>query len=89
MEAAGVARRGGKLRTLSVRYLAPAPIEQPLTLRARVTGIEDERKYTLMCHVNSGREVIAEADVIGFLVWRSDREEAASRFTASAAQARR
>jgi acyl-coenzyme A thioesterase PaaI-like protein len=67
--------------SLNIRYLKPSPIDRPLTLRARVTEIKNDRKYTLACEVFAGGEKTAEATVVGFLVYRSDRpEEGEGRF---------
>lgn len=63
--------------TLTVKYLKPTSADRPLLLRARVTEIKD-RKYTLACDVYSGDDKTAEATVIGFLVFRSDRPELAA-----------
>ena len=67
--------------SLNIRYLKPTPIDQPLTLRAQVTEVKNERKYTLACDVFAGGEKTVEATVVGFLVYRSDRpEEGEGRF---------
>lgn len=59
--------------TLNIRFLKPTPIAQPLELKARVTDIKNDRQYTVHCDVYSAGEKTVEADVIAFLVYRSDR----------------
>jgi acyl-coenzyme A thioesterase PaaI-like protein len=58
---------------LQIRYLKPTPADAPLTLRARVTAVKDQRKYTLHCDLYARDARCVEADVIAFLVYRSDR----------------
>lgn len=58
--------------SLSIRYLRPTPIAQPLTLRARVTEVADGRKYTLACELYCAGLKTVEATVIAILVYRSD-----------------
>lgn len=66
--------------SLNVRYLRPTPIDQTLVLRARVTGIEEARRYTLHCEVYAGAQKTVEAEVVAVLVYRSDRAAEAGRF---------
>lgn len=61
--------------SLYIRYLQPTPMDSPLELRARVTDIKNERKYLLTCELFGGGEKTAEAEVVAFLVYRSDRPE--------------
>lgn len=62
---------------LNICYLLPTPMDAPLELRARVTVIKDNRKYTLACNLSVNGEKTVEAEVIAFLVYRSDRPELA------------
>jgi hypothetical protein len=41
-------------------------------VRAHVTEVKDDRKYTLACGVYSGGEKTVEATVVAFRVYRSD-----------------
>ena len=61
--------------TLHIKYLKPTPIASPLTLRARVTQVKDERIYTLNCDVFAEQQKSVEAEVTAFLVYRSDQED--------------
>ena len=61
--------------TLHIKYLKPTPIASPLTLRARVTQVKDERIYTLNCDVFAKQQKSVEAEVTAFLVYRSDRQD--------------
>ena len=58
--------------SLNLRFIKPTPITGPLQLHARVTDISNERKYSLSCDVSVDAEVTVMAEVIAFLVWRSD-----------------
>ncbi len=58
--------------SLSVRFVKPTPINAPLLLSARVLEVRGERKYSLSCEVTVDGQVTAEAEVVAFLVWRSD-----------------
>ncbi|ABA57931.1 hypothetical protein Noc_1442 [Nitrosococcus oceani ATCC 19707] len=64
--------------SLYIRYLQPTPMDGPLELRAYVTDIKDKRKYTLTCDLFAGGEKTVGAEVIAFLVYRSDHPELAS-----------
>lgn len=67
--------------SINIRYLKPASVSDPLELRASVTSIKYDKKYTLHCDVLVNGEKVADAQVITLLVWRSDRpEEAAAGF---------
>ncbi len=61
--------------TLQVKYLKPTPVDVPITLKAWVTGIKDKRIYTLHCDVEVQAQLTAEAEVIAFLVYRSDQPD--------------
>ena len=58
--------------SMSLRYLKPTPNDRPLVVRAHVTKVKDDRKYTLTCGVYSGGEKTVEATVVAFRVYRSD-----------------
>jgi len=60
--------------TLHIKYLKPTPIASPLTLRANVTHIKEERIYTLHCDLCAENKKTVEAQVTAFLVYSSDRE---------------
>lgn len=53
--------------TITVRYLAPTLNDQPIELRARITGSSD-RKTKVHCDVYSNGTVTAEADVVAIRV---------------------
>ncbi|GEM_PF-2177551 len=59
--------------SLRIKYLKPTPTAMPITLKARVTNIKDQRIYSLSCHVWVLDEVTAQAEVVAFLVYRSDQ----------------
>jgi acyl-coenzyme A thioesterase PaaI-like protein len=61
--------------SMSLRYLKPTPNDRPLLVRAHVTEVKDDRKYTLTCGVYSGGEKTVEATVVAFRVYRSDWPE--------------
>ncbi len=63
--------------SMSLRYLKPTPNDRPLVVRAHVTEVKDDRKYTLACGVYSGGEKTVEATVVAFRVYRSDWPEEA------------
>ena len=54
---------------LSVSYLKPTPISEPLQLRARITKIEG-RKTWVSCTLSTGGRVCATAEVLGIRVMR-------------------
>jgi len=60
---------------MNIKYLKPTPNDQQLELRAQVTEIKNNKKFTLDCGVYVNGEKTAEATVIAFLVYRSDQEE--------------
>ena len=60
--------------SLSVRFVKPTPVNVPLLLTARVTEVKGKRKYRLSCEVSVAGQVTAEAEVVAFLVWRSDED---------------
>ncbi|MCH9698148.1 MAG: PaaI family thioesterase [Gammaproteobacteria bacterium] len=61
--------------TLNIKYLKPTSIRFPLTLKARVVKIKQQRIYTLQCDLYADGLKTAEAEVIAFLVYRSDQSE--------------
>ncbi|MEE9413218.1 MAG: PaaI family thioesterase [Methylococcales bacterium] len=61
--------------TLNIKYLKPTLITSPLTLKARVINIKQERIYTLHCDLYVDDQKTVEAEVIAFLVYRSDESE--------------
>lgn len=61
--------------SLSLRFIKPTPVTAPLVLSARVVDVKDDRKYRLTCEVLADGQVTAEAEVIAFLVWRSDDDK--------------
>ena len=63
--------------SMSLRYLKPTPNYRPLVVRAHVTEVKDDRKYTLACSVYSGGEKTVDATVVAFRVYRSDWPEEA------------
>jgi len=60
--------------SLSVRFVKPTPVNAPLLLTARVMEVKGKRKYRLSCEVSVAGQVTAEAEVVAFLVWRSDED---------------
>jgi acyl-coenzyme A thioesterase PaaI-like protein len=58
--------------TLNIKFIKPTPVTVPLILRARAIRIKDERIYTLHCNLYADNELTVEAEVIAFLVYRSD-----------------
>ncbi len=65
---------------LNIKYLAPTPNNQQLELRAQVTEVKNEKKYTLTCALYSAGIKTAEATVVAFLVHRSDQPDSSSPF---------
>jgi len=61
--------------SMNIRYLKPADIGKPLELRAQVTQIKNDKKYTIACDVYVDNEKTADAQVIALLVYRSDRPD--------------
>jgi len=58
---------------LSVDFLAPTPIDQPVTLRATIDEVTD-RKTVVRCRFYSGETQTAEGEVIAVRVpnsWRA------------------
>ncbi len=69
--------------SMNIRYLKPSDSNHEIELRAHVTEIKNEKKYTLSCDVYVAGEKTAEARVVAFLVWRSDKNDGAdSKFKA-------
>ncbi len=62
--------------TLNIKYLKPTPTISPLMLKARVVSIKQQRIYTLHCDLYADNQKTVEAEVIAFLVYRSDQSEA-------------
>ena len=59
---------------LSVDYLAPTPIDRPVTLRATIEEVGD-RKTVVKCRVFSGDTQTATGEVVAVRVpdsWRDD-----------------
>jgi len=52
---------------LSISYLKPTPIHEPVQLRARITKLEG-RKTWVSCTLSAGGEVRATAEVLGVRV---------------------
>ncbi len=61
--------------SLNVRYLKPTPIDTPLQIRAHVTEIKHNRKFSLDCALYAHDEKTVEGSVVAFLVYRSDQPE--------------
>ena len=61
--------------SLNIRYLKPTNNDQELELRAQVTEIKNEKKYTVDCVLYVDGEKTAEATVVAFLVYRSDQPD--------------
>lgn len=63
--------------SLTVRYLRPTPLAEPVDLHAVVLGA-DERRTNLECQLTAGGKVCAEAEVVAVKVpasWRHGRAE--------------
>ena len=54
--------------TLNIKFLSPTPITTPMTLKAKVTNIKEDRIYTLHCNVFTNNEQTVAAEVIAFLL---------------------
>ena len=59
--------------SLKVTYLRPAPIDAPVTLRARIVSAS-ARKAVVSCSVTSGNEPCAESEVVAVRVSESWRD---------------
>ncbi len=57
---------------LNLKYLKPTPIDATLNIRAQVTEIKN-KKFTLDCGLYVNDEKTVEANVVAFLVYRSDQ----------------
>jgi len=66
---------------LNIKYLAPTPNDKELELRAHVTEVKNEKKYTLECGLYADGVKTAEATVVAFLVHRSDQVDRDSAFS--------
>ena len=53
--------------TLTVKFLRPTPMDQPLILRARVTDMK-EKKIIITCSVFSGEDECAHGEVIAIRI---------------------
>lgn len=60
--------------SLSLRFIKPSPVDHSLRLFARVTDIKKDRQYSLTCEVQVDGVVTVTAEVVAFLVWRSDAQ---------------
>jgi len=63
--------------SIHLRFLKPASVARPLTLRAHVTEVKFDKKYMVHCDVYTEGKKTAEADVVAILVYRSDRPDEA------------
>lgn len=61
--------------SMNIKYLKPTSNDHEIELRARVIEVKNVKKYTLQCHVYSQQQLTAEAEVVAFLVWRSDEPD--------------
>jgi hypothetical protein len=68
--------------SMSLRYLKPSPNDRPLVVRAHVTEVKDDRKYTLACGVWARRPSRPRSSPSGF--YRSDWPEEAGLGTLAA-----
>lgn len=59
--------------TLNIKYLKPTPSTLPLTLKAQVSNIKKQNIYTLHCDLYVKNTMTVTAEVIAFLVYRSDQ----------------
>jgi acyl-coenzyme A thioesterase PaaI-like protein len=57
--------------SLNIRYLKPTPADRMLTARAAVTEVQG-KKSTLHCEIWAGEVQTVVAEVVAFLVYRSD-----------------
>lgn len=60
--------------TLTIKFIKPTPIDTLLTLRAKVINIKNQRIYTLSCDLYADNEKTVEAEVIAFLVYKSQTD---------------
>ena len=60
---------------MNIKYLKPTSNDAEMELRAKVVEVKNSKKYTLTCNVYSQRALTAEAQVVAFLVWRSDEPD--------------
>lgn len=66
---------------MNIKYLKPTNNEKELELRAQVVEIKNHKKYTIDCALYVEGEKTAEANVVAFLVYRSDKpDEGTSEF---------
>ena len=59
--------------SMNIKYLKPTDNNRLIELKAHVIEIKNEKKYTLTCQVYSDDVLTAEAEVVAFLVHRSDQ----------------
>jgi acyl-coenzyme A thioesterase PaaI-like protein len=62
-------RIGYVTASLSISYLKPAPIDQPLQLRARITKSEGKKTW-VSCTLSAGGQECARGEVLGIRVQR-------------------
>lgn len=60
---------------LNITYLKPSPVSTAMELRAQVTEIKFDKKYSLSCDVYVDGEKTVESNVVALLVYRSDKPE--------------
>lgn len=58
---------------MNIKYLKPTDNNAEIELHAKVIDIKNAKKYTLDCQVFSHGQLTAEAQVVAFLVYRSDQ----------------
>lgn len=61
--------------SMNIKYLKPTDNDKQLELRAQVTEIKNDKKYTVDCALYVDGEKTAEATVVAFLVYRSDQPD--------------
>jgi len=62
--------------SMDIKFLKPSSVSQQLELRAQVTEIKFEKKYTVTCDVWVNNEKTVESKIIALLVYRSDQPDA-------------
>lgn len=60
--------------SLALRFEQPTPVDEVICLSARVMAVKG-RKYELHCEVRVAGSLTAQAEVVAFLVWRSDKPD--------------
>jgi len=61
--------------SMNIKYLKPTDNDQQLELRAQVTEVKNDKKYTVDCTLYVDGKKTAEATVVAFLVYRSDQPD--------------